>query len=110
MQEGKDRPKDTQGNWAFPLEFESCYSKTASLMLEMTVPIHNTGKVVTMDSGFCVTARILAMHDHGVYGQSLIKKRGRYWPKHVPGDHIDDHFKEKELRYTKTYNQNIEGK
>ena len=110
LQEGKDRPKDTQRNWAFPSEFESRYFKTASLMLEMTVPIHNTGKVVTMDSGFCVTAGILAMHDHGVYGQSLIKKHGRYWPKHVPGDHIDDHFKGKELGYTETYKQEVGGK
>jgi len=73
LQEGKDRPKN--GNqWAFPSEF-SGYPPTATLMLEMTKPIHNTGRVVSMDSGFCVTAGILAMHDHGVYGQSLIKKR-----------------------------------
>ena len=36
-----------------------------------------TGKIVTMDSaGFCVTAGILAMHDHGVFGKAFIKKRG----------------------------------
>ena len=46
IQEGKDRPKDLQGGWAFISEFEQKYSKTATLMLEMTVPIHNTGKVV----------------------------------------------------------------
>ena len=83
IQEGKDRPKN--GNrWAFPSEFETGTtgkSKSAVLMLEMTKPIHATGRVVTMDSGFCVTAGILAMHDHGVFGQALIKKRGRYWPK-----------------------------
>jgi hypothetical protein len=43
-------------------------------MLEMRKPIHGTGKVVSIDSGFCVTARILAMQDKGVYGQALIKK------------------------------------
>jgi hypothetical protein len=83
LQEGKDRPKLANGKPAFPSEFEQ-HSKTAKLMLEMTKPIHGTGKVVSMDSGFCVTAGILAMHDVGIYGQALIKKRGRYWPKHVP--------------------------
>ena len=50
-----------------------------------------------MDSGFCVSAGILAMHSVSVYGQALNKKRWRYWPKDVPGDYIDEHFKEMEL-------------
>ena len=57
-------------------------------MLEMTKPIHHTGKIVSMDSGFCVSVGIIAMHDYDVYGQSLIKKR-RYWTNNVPGDAID---------------------
>ena len=48
-------------------------------MSEMTVPIHGTGKIVTMDSGFFVTAGILHLHDLGMFGQLLIKKR-KYWP------------------------------
>eukprot|EP00984_Skeletonema_dohrnii_P023854 scaffold12953_cov123-Skeletonema_dohrnii-CCMP3373.AAC.9 len=63
-----------------------------------------------MDSGFCVTAGILALHDKGVYGQSLIKKRGRYWPKDVPGDAIDEHFNGKELGTSETLKQVIDGK
>ena len=50
------------------------------------------------------------MHDHGVYRQALIKKRGWYWPKYVPSDHITDHFKDSHLRYTETYKQDIDGK
>jgi len=46
--------------------------------------------VVTGDSGFCVAESVTALHEKGVYGQFLIKKR-RYWPKHVPGDFIDAH-------------------
>ena len=42
-------------------------------MLRMTEPIHQTGKVVTMDSGFCVSKGIVEMHKKGVYGQALIK-------------------------------------
>ena len=55
-------------------------------------PIHRTGKVVTGDSGFCVAEGVTALHKKGVYGQFLIKKR-RYWPKHVPGDFIDAHWR-----------------
>ena len=111
IQEGKDRPKKADGSWSFPSEFEGKgYPKTAVLMLEMTEPIHNSGKVVTMDSGFCVTAGILAMYDHGVYGQALIKNRGRYWPRQVPGDAIDQHFQGKDLGATDTLKQDIDGK
>ena len=45
-------------------------------MLEMTKPVHHTGKVVSMDSGLCVLVGIIAMHIFGVYGQSIIKKGG----------------------------------
>ena len=109
LQEGKDRPKKSDGTWAFPSEFES-HTKTVKLMLEMTKPIHGTGKIVSMDSGFCVSAGILAMHDKGVYGQALIKKRGRYWPKGVPGDDIDLYFATKELGDADCYVQELDGK
>ena len=96
IQEGKDKPMDGRRP-RYPSQFE-CYSATAKLMLEMKKPmIFNTGKVVTMDNGFCVTAGILAMHDHGVYGQALIKKRGKCWPRHVPGDQIEQHFSAMEI-------------
>ncbi len=109
LQEGKDRPVDDNNKPRFPTKFES-HTKTSALMLYMTEPIHNTGKIVTMDSGFCVAAGILALHDFGVFGQSLIKKRGQYWPKHVPGQEIDDHMKDKPLGHAETYKQFIDGK
>ncbi|KAL7474957.1 LOW QUALITY PROTEIN: hypothetical protein ACHAW6_000896 [Cyclotella cf. meneghiniana] len=100
--EGKDRPKKENGKWAFPCKFkEAGNTKTRALMLRMTKPIHGQGKVVTMDSGFCVAAGIIALHKHGVFGQSLIKKRGRYWPENVPGDTIDT------LGETMTFKQQI---
>ena len=108
LQEGKDRPKNPDESWAFPSEFPG-YSKTATLMLEMTKPIHHTGKIVSMDSGFCVSVGIIAMHDYGVYGQSLIKKR-RYWTNNVPGDAIDSCFANKELGSAKTFRKVIDGK
>ncbi len=73
--EGKDRPKLPNGLWAFPSKFEQKgYNKTADLLLDMTEPIHRTGKVVMGDSGFCITAGVMALHAHGVFGQFLIKE------------------------------------
>ena len=57
-----------------PYEFNG-YSKTATLMIDTTKHVHHTGKVVPMDSGFCVSVGIIEMHNFGVYGHSLIKKR-----------------------------------
>ena len=48
------------------------------------------------------------MHDYGVYGQSLIKKR-MCWPKNVPGDAIDSYFANKELGSAKTFGQVFYG-
>ncbi|KAL7460891.1 hypothetical protein ACHAXS_001327, partial [Conticribra weissflogii] len=75
----------------------------------MTKPIHGKGKVVTMDSGFCDAAGIIAMHKHGVFGQALIKKHSQYWPKYVPGNEIDNYFEGKELGETMTNKQEVDG-
>ena len=77
-------------------------------MCEMTEPIHGTGKIVSMDSGFCVTAGILHLHELGVYGQALVKKR-KYWPKDVPSDQIDRYFDGKGLGFSKTLKQDMDG-
>ena len=108
LQEGKDRPKKANGAWAFPSEWDR-EGPTVRLMLEMTRPIHYSGKVVTMDSGFCVSAGILALHHRGVYGQALIKKRGRWWPKKVPGDQIDEYFMAEPLGKAMTLKQIVDG-
>ena len=62
-----------------------------------------------MDIGFCVSAGIIAMHNFGVYVQSLIKKQ-RYWPKNVPGDAIYSYFANEELGCAKTFRQVFDGK
>ncbi len=61
-------------------------------------------------SYFCVAAGNIALHDFGVYRQSLIKKRGQYWPKHVPSQVIEDLLKDKPLGHAETYKQFIDGK
>ena len=102
------RPKNPNGSWELLSDFPG-YSKKSTLMIEMKNPIHQTGKIVSMDSGFCVSVGIIAMHDYGVYGQFLIMKR-RYWPKNVPRDAIDSYFANKELGSAKTFSQVINKK
>ena len=72
IQEGKDHPKKADRARAFPSEFRG-YSKTATLMLE-NLTLH-TGKAASMDSWFSVSVEIIAMHNHEVHGQALVKKR-----------------------------------
>ena len=114
-QEGKDCLKDANGKWEFPSKFEGenpntgrKYTKTSSLMCEMTVPLHGIEEIVSTDSGFFVTAGIPHLHEHGMYGQSLIKKRN-YWPKGCPGAHIYSYVEGQPLGFVKTLSQDIEG-
>ena len=58
--------------------------------------MYTTGKIVILDSGFCVLEGLIALRKVGVFAGALIKKRC-YWPKYVPGDVIDDHFKDKHV-------------
>ncbi len=63
--EGKDRPKKANGTYAFPLQYKKKgYSPMVTLLLEMMEPIYQTRKVVTGNSGFCVTQGVLILDDH----------------------------------------------
>ena len=105
---GKDQPKLPNSQFAFPGEFEKKgYDKTVNLLLEMTKPLHGTGKVVTGDSGFCVTMGMIVLVKHGAHSQFLIKKR-RFWPKGVPGDSLDSYMRRKEFGETMTYVQHVD--
>ena len=115
IQEGKDRPKDANEKWAFTEKFEGenpntgrKYTRTSCLMCEMKVPLHGTGKIVSMESGFCVTVGIHHFHEHGVYGQSLIKKR-KYWPKWCPREQIDSYMEGKPPGFVKALKQDMGG-
>ncbi len=55
---------------------------------------------------FCVIAGMMALHDHGIFGQFLIKKT-RYWPKDIPSDFINGEVSSKGLVETSTYVQNL---
>ena len=104
IQEGKDRPVQLG-----PKKYDE-KGKTVGLMCRMVEPIKSSGKCVTMDSGFNVSMGIVDMERvQGVYGQALIKKRGRFWPKGVPGDAIDDHFRDKAIGHSETLQLLFDG-
>ena len=85
IQEGKDRPVQLG-----PKKYDE-KGKPVGLMCHTVELIKSSGKYVTMDSGVNVSMDIIDMKRvQGVYGQVLIKKRGCYWPKGVPGDAVDD--------------------
>ncbi len=107
--EGKDRPKLPNGQVAFPTKWEQKgYDKTVDLLLDLMEPIHRTEKVVTGNSGFCITSGVIALHAHGVFGQFLIKKC-RYWPQKVPGDQIDAYMLRKRLGEVESFVQVLGG-
>jgi hypothetical protein len=66
-------------------------------------------KVVTGDSGFCVTQGVYILDNYGVHGQFLIKKR-RCGPKGVPADYIDEYMPLKPLGTAETFVQDMCGK
>jgi hypothetical protein len=90
MVEGKDRPAGLGGTEHHEL------GKTVGLMLRMCKSIYSTGKVVVLDSSFCVLHGIIELKKKGVYAAALIKKR-RYWPKGVDGDAIAANFADKDV-------------
>ena len=84
--EGKDRPKE--------LPSPPKAKETSQLLLDLCSTLYGIGKIVVLDSGFCVSKALVALKKVGVFAHALIKKR-RYWPKFIPGDSIDDRMKEK---------------
>ena len=47
-------------------------------MVRMKNPLWGTGKVVIMDSAFCVLEGLISMVEKGVLGSDLIKKRREF--------------------------------
>ena len=101
MMEGKWRPKELG-----QMEFERL-GKTVGLLLRMTRPIWNTGRVVILDSGFCVLSGIVELAKRGLHGGALIKKR-RHWPKWILGEAIKAHFAEKEIGAVDCWNGTLQ--
>jgi hypothetical protein len=78
---GKARPRELGGHDHDDL------GKTDGLLLQITKPIWNTGKVIILDSAFCVLKGLIELKKKGLYAAALVKKR-RYWPRYICGDKI----------------------
>jgi hypothetical protein len=88
--EGKDRTRQL-----LPKEYSE-HGRTIGLLMRLTESIHHSGRVVIMDSGFCVLKALTKLVSVGVYSSAVIKKR-RYWPKYVKGNEIDARFRDSEV-------------
>ena len=93
IQEGKDAPKERRGEHG---ETERRHGKTCALLLRLCKSLYFSGKVVVLDSGFCVLQALVELKKLGVYAAAVIKKR-RYWPKYVKGDEMDRYMANKEI-------------
>ncbi|KAI2500665.1 Transposase IS4 [Fragilaria crotonensis] len=100
--QGKDRPSQ------IPNEKYSEHGKTTGLLMRLTESIHHSGRVVIMDSGFCVLKGLVQLASVGVYASAVIKKR-RYWPKYIDGAAIDSHFDLKEIGTTDSLPGTLDG-
>jgi hypothetical protein len=100
--EGKDRPRQAGAK-----EFDNL-GPTVGLLLRLTKSLWHTGKVVILDSGFCVLSGIIELKKRGVFASALIKKR-RYWPKYIRGDDINNHFQGKEVGCTEGWAEELQN-
>ena len=66
MVEGKQRPRE--------LDTDPKNRKTINLLLRLCKPIYGAGKIVILDSGFCVLEGLIALRKLGVFSGSLIRK------------------------------------
>ena len=62
--EGKDAPKEII--WTLT-------KGTTGLLLILTQTLNNTGKVVVLDSGFCVLKSLVDLRKAGVFAAAVIK-------------------------------------
>ena len=69
----------------------------------------HTGRVVIMDSGFCVLQALIELLLIGVYSSAVINMR-RYWPKYIDGEGIDQHFQTKEVGQCDSVPGTLSGK
>ena len=76
---GKDTPDD------YVHQYEAEEGKTSALLARLTRSIWHTGKLVILDSGFCVLKALINLKKkRGLYAGAVIKKR-RYWPSYIQG-------------------------
>jgi hypothetical protein len=68
MVEGKHRPKER------PAFQSDAHGPTCGLLLRLCENLYHTGKVVILDSGFCVLQGLIELRKVGVFATAFIKK------------------------------------
>ena len=101
--EGKDKPSNDVGG----REFDQ-FGSTTALLLECCKTIFYTGRVVILDSGFCVLKALTKLREYGVYASAVMKKR-RYWPTLVKGDLIEETMNDEEIGTCKAISGKLDG-
>ena len=64
--EGKDRPKE--------LPSPPKAKETSQLLLDLCSTLYGIGKIVVLDSGFCVLKAVVALKKVGVFAHAVIKR------------------------------------
>lgn len=101
--EGKSRPPERPKD-----QYESKNLNTVGLLVRITKPLAGTGKVIVLDSGFCVLKGLTELRQKGIFAAALIKKR-RYWPKYIEGDNNNMHFAGQEVGYADARKGTLDG-
>ncbi len=80
-----------------PQEMRSGFNEmgtTSGLLVCLTNKLWRTGKIVVLDSGFCILQGLVELKKRGVFASALIKMR-RYWTQYVDCKSIKAHFIDK---------------
>ncbi len=101
--------KDRRATQIVPNEKYSEHGKTTGLLMRLTESIHHSGRVVIMDSGFCVLKGLVQLASVGVVYASLVIKKRRYWPMYIDGAAIYSHFDLKEIGTTDSLPGTLDG-
>ena len=70
--------------------------KTNSLLLCLTKLLCSTGNLLVLDSNLCILQGAIELTKVGVFVAAVVKKQF-YWPRHVPGQYIDNYMKTKDI-------------
>ncbi len=81
---------------------------TIGLLVCLTKKLWHTGKIVVLDSGFCILQGLVELKKWGVFASALIEKRC-YRPKYVDGKSIKAHFFNQEVGAVDAMHGSLEG-
>lgn len=69
-------------------KYEDPFGKMGGLILRMTEELRTSGRIVVMDSAFCLLRVLRELLVHGLFACTVAKKR-QYWPRYFRGEDIN---------------------